>query len=344
MIFLLLIVSTPHFCISITMTGTHTIHFRGNSTYSGTFTYRGNVSSSDRSLLISELAPGKGDTSLRVCAAECHSNLDCNAVEICSSATANVCRFSRKITTSLTTGKDTCSRYELEHTCGWDSYFDRRKNICQCVLDCECDAVTPSIGSMEIHNVKLDGQMFLANCMNSTGHIWTMIQRRVDGSVNFYRGWAEYKSGFGDLNSEFWIGLDNIRLLVNNGYTVLRVELEELKESVYAEYDNFYIAGEDDKYRIHVSGYKGNAGDGISCSLQYCNNNAQFTTYDEDNDSSASSNNAQLWRGAWWYHSGHTSNLNGEYGNNNHGQGMNWYFFKGWKNSLSATRMMLRRA
>ncbi|XP_056000515.1 uncharacterized protein LOC125655428 isoform X2 [Ostrea edulis] len=290
MIFLLLIVSTPHFCISITMTGTHTIHFRGNSTYSGTFTYRGNVSSSDRSLLISELAPGKGDTSLRVCAAECHSNLDCNAVEICSSATANVCRFSRKITTSLTTGKDTCSRYELEHTCGWDSYFDRRKNICQCVLDCECDAVTPSIGSMEIHNVKLDGQMFLANCMNSTGHIWTMIQRRVDGSVNFYRGWAEYKSGFGDLNSEFWIG------------------------------------------------------DGISCSLQYCNNNAQFTTYDEDNDSSASSNNAQLWRGAWWYHSGHTSNLNGEYGNNNHGQGMNWYFFKGWKNSLSATRMMLRRA
>ena len=34
-----------------------------------------------------------------------------------------------------------------------------------------------------------------------------MIQRRMDGSVNFYRGWAEYKTGFGDMNTEFWIGI-----------------------------------------------------------------------------------------------------------------------------------------
>jgi hypothetical protein len=55
-------------------------------------------------------------------------------------------------------------------------------------------------------------------------------------------------------------GLDNIRLLVTHGYTVLRVELEDLAESAYAEYDSFYIAGEDDKYRINVSGYSGTAG------------------------------------------------------------------------------------
>ncbi|XP_056000510.1 ficolin-1-like [Ostrea edulis] len=185
--------------------------------------------------------------------------------------------------------------------------------------------------------------MFLANCMKSNGHIWTMIQRRVDGSVNFYRGWEEYKKGFGDPNSEFWIGLDNIRKLVNNGYTVLRVELEDLQESAYAEYDSFYIAGEEDRYRIYVSGYKGNAGDGISCSSVLCHNNAQFTTFDEDNDNNYFSNEARRWRGAWWYHEGHMSNLNGEYGNNNHGQGVNWYPFKRWSTSLSATRMILRR-
>lgn len=33
-----------------------------------------------------------------------------------------------------------------------------------------------------------------------------MIQRRMDGSVNFYRGWNEYKNGFGSIDSEFWIG------------------------------------------------------------------------------------------------------------------------------------------
>lgn len=34
------------------------------------------------------------------------------------------------------------------------------------------------------------------------------------------------------------------------------------------------------------------------------------------------------------------SSLNGEYGNNNHGEGISWYYFKRWTNSLSCARMM----
>ena len=45
-----------------------------------------------------------------------------------------------------------------------------------------------------------------------------------------------------------------------NGYTILRVELEDGSESAYAEYSSFSIADESDKYRIHVSGYSGTAG------------------------------------------------------------------------------------
>ena len=44
-----------------------------------------------------------------------------------------------------------------------------------------------------------------------------------------------------------------------NGYTILRVELEDGSESAYAEYSSFSIADENDKYRIHVSGYSGTA-------------------------------------------------------------------------------------
>ncbi len=33
-----------------------------------------------------------------------------------------------------------------------------------------------------------------------------MIQRRIDGSVNFYRNWTEYEEGFGDPRAEFWFG------------------------------------------------------------------------------------------------------------------------------------------
>ena len=32
---------------------------------------------------------------------------------------------------------------------------------------------------------------------------WVVFQRRMDGTVDFYRNWADYVKGFGDLNREF---------------------------------------------------------------------------------------------------------------------------------------------
>lgn len=81
------------------------------STQSGKFIYKGNVSYSDVSLLISEAGPD--DVSLRYCATECYKNVDCNAVEMCSFSINNVCRLSKNVTTNLVTGQGTCSRYEI---------------------------------------------------------------------------------------------------------------------------------------------------------------------------------------------------------------------------------------
>jgi len=89
-----------------------------------------------------------------------------------------------------------------------------------------------------------------------------VFQRRIDGSVDFYRDWNSYKVGFGNLSGEFWLGNENVvavlRAADNN---VLRVELESFgNETAYAKYSSFNIGDESTKFKISVSGYTGTAG------------------------------------------------------------------------------------
>ena len=100
---------------------------------------------------------------------------------------------------------------------------------------------------------------FKVRCdMTTNGGGWTIFQRRIDGSVNFYRGWKNYTEGFGDLSGEFWLGLDKINRLSKSGQNVLRVDLEGWKNDIgYAEYSTFAVANEGDKFRLTVGGYSG---------------------------------------------------------------------------------------
>ncbi|KAK3776508.1 hypothetical protein RRG08_060223 [Elysia crispata] len=60
---------------------------------------------------------------------------------------------------------------------------------------------------------------FKALCKVVDNAGWTVIQKRQDGSVDFYRTWDDYRVGFGTLEGEFWLGNDNIHYLTSQGKT-----------------------------------------------------------------------------------------------------------------------------
>ncbi|XP_026206496.1 microfibril-associated glycoprotein 4-like [Anabas testudineus] len=178
--------------------------------------------------------------------------------------------------------------------------------------------------------------------MDSYGGGWTVFQRRMDGTVNFYRPWDQYKFGFGDPAGEYWLGLDSIYYLTNQRKYELVVDMENFDgKQVYAWYSSFYISGECDGYKIQVSGFmNGGAGD----SLTY-HNRQNFSTFDKDQDSS-SSNCAKLNLGAFWYNNCHYTNPNGLY----HwgadatvpNVGVDWVTWTGWNYSLKTISMKIQ--
>lgn len=95
--------------------------------------------------------------------------------------------------------------------------------------------------------------------MTSTpGRGWTVFQRRIDGSENFYRLWTDYKNGFGNLTCEFWLGLDKIHRLSASGQSVLRVDLESFEnESRYAIFETFFVGNEAEDYILNIDQYTG---------------------------------------------------------------------------------------
>ncbi|XP_068683841.1 microfibril-associated glycoprotein 4-like [Montipora foliosa] len=180
---------------------------------------------------------------------------------------------------------------------------------------------------------------FEVYCDHTTaGGGWTVFQKRQDGSVDFFRAWDAYKRGFGNLNGEFWLGLDKIHRLTVSSSSKLRVDLEDIHgNTAFAEYSSVTVASERAKYQLSLGTYSGTAGD----SLGYHRGQA-FSTKDRDNDKYGG-NCASADKGAWWYNSCHYSNLNGLYLNGKtDGSGMTWYYWKNSQYSVKRSEMKIR--
>ncbi|KAM6980508.1 angiopoietin-1 [Aplochiton taeniatus] len=178
--------------------------------------------------------------------------------------------------------------------------------------------------------------------MDTSGGGWTLFQRRVNGSLDFHRGWTDYKTGFGNPSGEHWLGNERVFQLTSQSQYSLRVELRDWEGNApYSQYDRFALGNERQQYRLYLRGYSGTAGDQSSLA----SHGIGFSTRDQDNDNCLCKC-ALMLTGGWWFDACGLSNLNGIYYTVGHNirklNGIKWHHFRGPSYSLRSTAMMVR--
>ena len=203
--------------------------------------------------------------------------------------------------------------------------------------DC-LDLLHRGFNSSGLYQIDPDGNgAYQVLCDQETnGGGWVVIQKRFDGAVDFVnKNWNEYKDGFGNLSTEFWLGNDKLHRLSSMNQTLL-VEIGDFNgEKAHASYNEFSVHSETKKYELYVRGYSGTTKDSFSR-----HSGLQFSTIDQDNDPD-SRHCSQSYGGGWWFKFCGMAYLNGYYRPNS-AQGILWYDWKKGRHPLKQTAMKLR--
>lgn len=110
---------------------------------------------------------------------------------------------------------------------------------------------------------------------------WTIILRRQDGSVSFNRKWNIYKRGFGDLDGEFFLGLEKIHALTAEKSQELLVVVKNFAGVVYQQtYEKFAIGDESESYMLNTLG----ASNATAKDMLRRHHGMLFSTRNRDND------------------------------------------------------------
>ena len=145
--------------------------------------------------------------------------------------------------------------------------------------------------------------------MTTDGGGWIVIQRnRINSQLSFDKNWREYEEGFGDLNKDFWAGLELIHTLTQKGQWEMRMDYQKNDKTwSYLHYKQFNIGNASEGYPLTVGEYSGS----ISNYNALYYNGAKFSTPDNDNDEwSGDGNCAAVHKSGNWYRNCRYINLN----------------------------------
>ena len=137
--------------------------------------------------------------------------------------------------------------------------------------------------SSGVYEITINGKRREAYCqMESEG--WTVIQKRIDGSVDFNRNWNDYKNGFGNIDGEHWFGNDDIHALTSRQGSTMLLKMSASSfenEQASVTFKDFRIEDEFNNYKLHSgTAFYGDVSMGIN--FQDNINGVSFSTPDRD--------------------------------------------------------------
>ncbi|CAK6952341.1 angiopoietin-related protein 4 [Scomber scombrus] len=196
----------------------------------------------------------------------------------------------------------------------------------------------------------INAEPFKVFCEMTADGGWTVIQKRQDGSVDFDQLWQAYEKGFGNLNGEFWLGLEKIHSIAKAGDYNLKIKLSDWGDDLASVRLPFKLGGQETKYSLQIqeagtfSTLESSLGTDATSGLP-------FSTRDQDNDQKNDINCAKHLSGGWWFSNCGRSNLNGRYfqspppkQRHQRKQGIFWKTWRGRYYPLKSSVMMIAPA
>ncbi|NXP82117.1 ANGL3 protein, partial [Ramphastos sulfuratus] len=208
----------------------------------------------------------------------------------------------------------------------------------------DCTALYNSgVRSSGVYTIKPNGsEAFDVYCEMKFGSSWTVIQNRVDGSLDFNQTWDAYTNGFGDLNEEFWLGLNKTHSITKQGAYILRIELQDWRDNKrYVQYA-FSLGGPETDYTLQLQRISGSIPNALPEQTEL-----HFSTADHITDTTNDFNCPENYLGGWWHSECEETNLNGKYvaprsrGRLDRRKGLYWKPKKGRYYLLKSTKIMV---
>ncbi|PAA57766.1 hypothetical protein BOX15_Mlig019353g2 [Macrostomum lignano] len=138
------------------------------------------------------------------------------------------------------------------------------------------------------------------------------FQRNFDRIISFAQNWDTYVKGFGNSDirlGNYWMGLKRLSSLTKDRSCKLIFEAMKFDGTAQRGiFRDFQVRGEDENFKLRV----GDAEPGNPMYMMKNHDNAQFSTFDRDNDKWSADCSGYHGKTGWWYHDGcHNHNPNG---------------------------------